>query len=513
MPPDEALESLGQGGATVLLTCPSYLAELVNTARRRGLGPGDFRLRRVTVGGEVLSPSLARAACQTLGVPQVEDSYSMTEVIPVTGRTCSQQHLHHDINIGLTELLDLRTGEPAAPGALGTVVITPYFPYRDCTPVFRFDTRDVARCLPDEALGCELAGIPATSQILGKADHLLRLGSAAVVTPRQLIDAIEALPTAPWPARYRATAHDGRLRLTLPAAAVSGYGEDAAAVTSPMLSGAWTWTWRSSATTRPPRCARPEATCAKPRSPARQHSWEREPPMTTTEPISLFQQTLTEFGVILVGVTLVTWGALFYFRRVRLDRPPIGTFNGRNIVVLLAFISALPFLYGYLPYWLITCLLVLTFSSALYIGYRPVLGAGRTWLGIGLLIGLNVWTSHHLMGTTAGWQLWWAELSILVGLGAIAVSNLYVQGGMKLRYVTWLAVGLAVYDIIFATLLPLTDETSSPVTWRTRSTRCSACGSASTTTASASATCWSTRSSSSPPTRHTARRPPGSRTA
>jgi hypothetical protein len=180
--------------------------------------------------------------------------------------------------------------------------------------------------------------------------------------------------------------------------------------------------------------------------------------MTTTEPISLLQQTLTEFGVVLVGVTLVTFGALFYFRRVRLDRPPIGTFNGRDIVVLLAFISVLPFLYGYLPYWLITCLLVLTFASALYIGYRPVLGAARTWLGIGLLIGLNVWTSHHLMGTTAGWQLWWAELSILVGLGAIAVSNLYVQGGMKLRYVTWLAVGLAAYDIIFATLLPLTDE-------------------------------------------------------
>ncbi len=180
--------------------------------------------------------------------------------------------------------------------------------------------------------------------------------------------------------------------------------------------------------------------------------------MTTTEPISLLQQTLTEFGVILVGVTVVTWGALFYFRRVRLERPPIGTFNGRDIVILLAFISALPFLYGYLPYWLITCLLILTFTSALYIGYRPVLGTGRTWLGIGLLIGLNIWTSHHLMGTTAGWQLWWAELSILVGLGAIAVSNLYVQGGMKLRYVTWLAVGLAIYDIIFATLLPLTDK-------------------------------------------------------
>jgi hypothetical protein len=62
------------------------------------------------------------------------------------------------------------------------------------------------------------------------------------------------------------------------------------------------------------------------------------------------------------------------------------------------------------------------------------------------------------MGTTAGWQLWWAELTILVGLGAISVSNLYVQGGMKLYYVAWLALGLAVYDILFATVLPLTDQ-------------------------------------------------------
>jgi phenylacetate-CoA ligase len=152
----------------------------------------------------------------------------MTEVIPITGRTCSHRHLHHDVNMGLTELLDLRTGEPATAGALGTIVVTPYFPYRDCMPVLRFDTRDLARCLPDEALGCELAGVPATSQILGKADHLLHLGAEAVVTPRQLIDAIEGLPSEPWPARYRATDDGTRIRLTLPAAAIAGYGEAAA---------------------------------------------------------------------------------------------------------------------------------------------------------------------------------------------------------------------------------------------------------------------------------------------
>jgi phenylacetate-CoA ligase len=224
VPPEVALDGLGDGGATLLVTSPSYLGELVTTARRLGLGPADFRLRRVSTGGEVLSPSLALAACQTLGVAEVSDPYSMTEVIPVTARTCSQAHLHHDASTGLTELLDLRTAEPVAPGALGTVVITPYFPYRDCMPVLRYDTRDVARCLPEGALDCELAAIPATGQILGKADQLLSLGPADVITPRQLIDAIEALPSSPWPARYRAAVQEGRIRLTLPAAALAGYG-------------------------------------------------------------------------------------------------------------------------------------------------------------------------------------------------------------------------------------------------------------------------------------------------
>lgn len=221
VPPDEALDSLTRGGATMLATCPSYLGELVVAARRRGLGPADFALRRIIATGEVLSSSLAQAAGQTFGVDRVEDPYAMTEVIPVTARRCSQAHLHHDINQGYVEVLDLETGEPAQSGALGTLVITPYFPYRDCTPVFRYDTRDVVRVLPDdEPLTCEVAGMPATSLILGKADGMLRLAPGDVVTPRQVVEAVESLPSDPWPARFRAAVDNGRLHVTLPAGAV-----------------------------------------------------------------------------------------------------------------------------------------------------------------------------------------------------------------------------------------------------------------------------------------------------
>jgi hypothetical protein len=235
LPPDEGLDGLLDGAATLLATYPSYLAELVTAADRRGLGPRDFRLRRIDVGGEVLSPALATAARATFGVPRVNDTFGMTEVLPVSGRSCAAGHLHHDINMGLAEVLDLATGEPAAAGALGTVVITPYFPYRDCMPVFRYDTRDVVRRLPDEPLSCELAGMPGTSAIVGKAAQLLRLdpdqdpaGAGPVVTPRELVEAYEALPTRPWPARFRAAVHDGRIRLTVPESAVDGLGVAAA---------------------------------------------------------------------------------------------------------------------------------------------------------------------------------------------------------------------------------------------------------------------------------------------
>jgi len=225
VPPEQALASLTDG-PTLLATYPSYLAQLVLAAQDLGLKPADFTLRRIDVGGEVLSEALAAAARATFGVPLVADAFGMTEVLPVSGRRCAAGHLHHDPGTGLVEVLDLAGTGPAGPGELGTAVITPYYPYRECMPVFRYDTRDVVRRLPDGPLGCELAGVPATSTILGKASQLLWPGGR-LVTPRDLVEACEALPTRQWPARFAAEVRDGRIRLSLPQAAVDGYGHRA----------------------------------------------------------------------------------------------------------------------------------------------------------------------------------------------------------------------------------------------------------------------------------------------
>jgi phenylacetate-coenzyme A ligase PaaK-like adenylate-forming protein len=224
IPPDESIDSLVSGGneaPTLLSTYPSYLAQLVKAARRRGLGPHDFRLRRIDCGGEVLSSALKRTARETLGPRLVNDTFGMTEVLPVTGRICSQDHLHIDLNVGFAEVIDLETGMPAAPGNPGTLVITPYYPYRECMPVFRYDTRDIVRRLPDESLTCELAAVPAMSLILGKADSLLHL-KGKIVTVRDLVEIIEGLPSQPWPARFSARAVDDHIELVLPEQALLG---------------------------------------------------------------------------------------------------------------------------------------------------------------------------------------------------------------------------------------------------------------------------------------------------
>jgi hypothetical protein len=109
--------------------------------------------------------------------------------------------------MGLVEVVDPATGFGVAPGELGSVTITPYFPYRECMPLLRYDTRDMVRRLTDNELTCELAGMPATSAIAGKAGHLSQrrqTGTAGDMT---------GVPHGPGPATIRAVPVRARAEL------------------------------------------------------------------------------------------------------------------------------------------------------------------------------------------------------------------------------------------------------------------------------------------------------------
>jgi hypothetical protein len=154
--------------------------------------------------------------------------------------------------------------------------------------------------------------------------------------------------------------------------------------------------------------------------------------------------------VSLVCGLAVCLGALYYFRRVRLERPAIGTFNGRDITILFAFLVLLPALYLVIPRWVLTIFLILTFVSALAIGYRPVLSPLALWLGIGVLVGADLYMGQRMIDTAVNWSFVWLQNSVVVGLAAVAIANLYVQGGMQLKHVAVFASVLGLYDWVFA---------------------------------------------------------------
>jgi len=171
--------------------------------------------------------------------------------------------------------------------------------------------------------------------------------------------------------------------------------------------------------------------------------------------LSPFQVTLLQFSIAGPAAVVTCAASLFYLRRVRLERPAIGTFNSKDIRVLFTFIVFLPLLYITLPHWALTAFLSVTFAAALSIGYRPLLRPATLWIAVATLIAGSIWLNRTMLGTTWGWQLSWVEGDLIVLLAAVAVANLYAQGGMRLKHVAWFALLLAVYDIVFTTVLPI----------------------------------------------------------
>lgn len=182
--------------ATHLTVSASYLAALVAAAESGGWQSRDFGLESIQAGGEVLSDALRWRAREVLGA-EVASIYSATETAPVVAAACRQGHLHHAADFGHVELLNPQTFEPARPGEIATLVVTPYVPYRDCTFVLRYVTNDLVWVL-DEAPACELAGLPASSAIVGRFSGL----SSLLVPTRAILELLEGERAVPLPARY-----------------------------------------------------------------------------------------------------------------------------------------------------------------------------------------------------------------------------------------------------------------------------------------------------------------------
>jgi phenylacetate-coenzyme A ligase PaaK-like adenylate-forming protein len=186
---------------SVLYTYPSYLGDLVECGLSLGYRPSDFGLERIFVGGEVVTEGLKARSQQLFGSARVlEGGYGMTELWPFGGQFCEAGHLHFEVSQGFVEVYNGETAAPALPGEVGTIVATPFYPYRETTLLLRYDTQDVVRQLA-EAPTCTLRHLPATSSLLGKLALSVR-HEQGWTYPRQVAEALEALEEVPLPARY-----------------------------------------------------------------------------------------------------------------------------------------------------------------------------------------------------------------------------------------------------------------------------------------------------------------------
>jgi phenylacetate-CoA ligase len=184
---------------SVLSTYPSYLGELVDCGLAGGYGPSDFGLKRIFVGGEIVTAGLKQRAKALFGEVAYGEGWAQSEVFPFCAQRCAQGHLHSEPSHGLLEVLDVESGQPAAPGAIGVLVATPFAPFRETTALLRYDTGDLVRTLA-AAPTCALRQQPATSDLLGKRRLSIRQ-ETGWTTPRQVLEALEGCEAVPLPAR------------------------------------------------------------------------------------------------------------------------------------------------------------------------------------------------------------------------------------------------------------------------------------------------------------------------
>ncbi|GGX76226.1 hypothetical protein [Streptomyces hiroshimensis] len=165
-------------------------------------------------------------------------------------------------------------------------------------------------------------------------------------------------------------------------------------------------------------------------------------------------------GTVVLALA-VSLGAVVFFRTVRVQRAPIGTFNGRDITMTMGFVLVLPYVYLALPGATLPTLLALAFAGGLTVGYQAVVPDGRIrWALIAALL-VTVMTCSLAIGSDS--PAYWLANSCLVGLIVVSATNLNVQGGMRLRHVALFLLALTAYDAFFATVVPLTQELADAI--------------------------------------------------
>ncbi len=173
---DLQLELMRDLQTTVLTATSSFALLLGEEVERRGLR-GELALCVGIFGSERWGAAMRRRIDALLGLESF-DVYGLTELYgPGMGIDCREHAgIHYWDDYFLVELIDPATGEPAAPGAVGEIVLTTL--RKEAMPLLRYRTRDLTRLLP-EPCPCG-SPYPRFDRLSGRSDDMVKVRGVAL---------------------------------------------------------------------------------------------------------------------------------------------------------------------------------------------------------------------------------------------------------------------------------------------------------------------------------------------
>jgi len=174
-------------GVTGLACTPSYALIIGETARELGVDLATTsKLRVGFFGAEPCSEPMRKEIEDVLGLKAL-DIYGLTEILgPGVAHEClNQKGLHLAEDNFLVEVIDPETGQKAAPGQKGELVLTTLT--KEAMPILRYRTRDIVSLYPDQC-PCGRTFVRMT-KITGRTDDMLIVRGVNVF-PSQIEDAL-----------------------------------------------------------------------------------------------------------------------------------------------------------------------------------------------------------------------------------------------------------------------------------------------------------------------------------
>jgi phenylacetate-CoA ligase len=155
----------------VIACTPSYALTLASGFAERGIAPADISLRFAAVGAEPWTERMRDEIDSGLGV-RCTNLYGLSEIIgPGVSCECLEERAGSHVNEDhfLPEIVDPESGEPAAEGALGVLVITTLT--KAALPLVRYWTGDVCS-LSHRPCACGRT-LVRMGPIVGRSDDML----------------------------------------------------------------------------------------------------------------------------------------------------------------------------------------------------------------------------------------------------------------------------------------------------------------------------------------------------